>query len=188
MKNHPHRLVERMMRGDRTSYEEIVGSHADDVLRLCFGLLGDWEESRDALQEALLRLVRVVQAGRFRTADGSIRGFLMTAARNLCVDRLRSRVEFRELEDAEAMPTPAATETMTPDVAAEETRFEADFQNALGRLPTLQRAALVLFVLHGESYAQIAKALNVSVSNVRVSLHRARRKMRLYLKRYEDMR
>ena len=188
MDDRPNRLVERMMRGDRTSYEEIVGSYADDVLRLCYGLLGDKEESRDALQEALLRLVRLVQAGRFRTADGSIKGFLMTTARNLCVDRLRSRVEFRELEDAEAMPAPTAAETMTPDVVAEKRRFEADFQDALGRLPTLQRAALVLFVMHGESYAQIAKALNVSVSNVRISLHRARRKMRLYLERYEDMR
>ncbi len=187
MEDHSHRLAERMMRGDRSCYEEIVALYADDVYRLCYVLLWNREEAQDVLQEALLRLVRLVQQGRFRTADGSIRGFLMTAAKNLCLNRLRSRVNFYELEAVEPVSVEAA-DTMTPDRVADAARFAAEFDNALGRLPALQRAAWVLFAMNGESYADIAKALNVSVSNVRISLHRARRKMRLFLEQYEDLR
>ena len=188
MKRRASDLAARMLRGERTAYEEIVSSYAEDVLRLCYGLLWDREEARDVLQESLLRLVRAVRAGRFRSVNGSVKGFLMTAARNLCIDRLRARIEFRAFDEDETTRNPATFNQVTPRCAADLERFQAAFQDALGRLTPVQRAVWVLFEMNGESYREIASALGLSADGVRSYLHRARRNMRIWLEPFEELR
>lgn len=181
-------FVTRMLRGDQTTYEEIISSYAEEVLRLCYGLLWDQEEARDVLQESMLRLVRSVKAGRFRSVNGSIKGFLMTTARNLCIDRLRARVDFRGIDEDRVACDPAVFDRRTPDRAADAERFQAAFQIALGRLTPMQRAVWVLFEMNGESYREIADALDLSLDGVRSYLHRARRNMRIWLEPFEELR
>ncbi|MFH1738313.1 MAG: RNA polymerase sigma factor [bacterium] len=179
-------LVQRMLEGDSASFHDILDLYSGDVLRLCCALLWDDEEAKDVLQEAMFRLVRSVKRGRFRESDGSIKGFLMITARNLCVDRLKKRVDLRSLEEDESSTPTALCETHTPDRAADENRLRLVFDHALGELTDAQRAVLVLRDLKGENHRDIAEALHISVDSAKALLYRARRKMRFLLKPYMD--
>ncbi len=177
-------LIQRMLRSERSSFEEIVKLYAEDVLRQCCLLLGDRDEAQDVLQEAMLRLVHLVKAGKFRTANGSIKGFLMTASRNLCLDRLKKRVDFRSLDEDWVLAQAELSTTLSPDRAMDAARFESAFDKALTELTAAQRAVLVMHELNGESQSEIAATLGLHVECVRTHLYRARRKMRLLLARF----
>ena len=175
-------LVRRMLRGDRTSFEDIVAWYSRDVLRLCELLLRDPEEAKDVLQESMLRLVRVVRENRFRVQNGSIKGFLLTTARNLCIDRLKKHVDFQSIDDV--IEDTALSNWETPDRVADEKRFETAFRDALEQLSDAQRTVLVLHEVDGQSPKEIAKTLNCSAECARSHLYLARRKMRLLLERF----
>jgi len=186
MEQPPARMTQRLLAGDPTSFDDIVAWYAGDVLRLACLLLKNPEEAKDVLQEALIRLARVVKAGQFRTSNGSIKGFLLTAARNLCLDRLRSRIRFQSLEDVPDWQPPLL-ERVTPDRLMDETRFQEAFEQALNRLTDTQRTILVLRDLQGESYGEIAHSLNLTVNAVTTHLCRARRTLRRLLAPFGEM-
>lgn len=174
-------LIHRMLRGDESSFSDIIAAYAGDVLRMGYMLLGDSEEARDVLQESLFALVRQVRLGRFRSSNGSIKGFLMTVARNLCLKRLRKKVRFHSLSDETENFEPALRDTHTPVRAAQDAQFETAFDDALGQMSGARRTVFVLHELNGESYEQIANALRLSVEAVRMHMSRARTQLRQLL-------
>ncbi len=178
MKRAPENLVRRMLDGDASSFDEIVASYSHDVFRLCHSLLWDEDESQDALQEALLRLVRAVREGKFQRANGSVKGFLTTCARNLCIDRLRKRATFYAHSDGLHELGMRQHSTRTPDVAAQEAQVQTAFTDGLSQLTDLQRTILVLHDLNGETFETIAETLRLNIGNVRTHLCRARKTMR----------
>ncbi|MFH1743798.1 MAG: RNA polymerase sigma factor [bacterium] len=181
MRHAPSQLVDRMLEGDRTSFDDIVAWYSQDVLRLSYLLLRDEEEAKDILQESMLRLVRLVKEKRLRRRNGSIQGFLMTAARNLCIDRLKKRIDFYSFSEEMDSPQAILYETYTPSRAAEESQFQDAFQNALSQLTGAQRTILVLHQLQEVPQSDIAKMLHLSIDCVRTHLYRARKKMRVLL-------
>ncbi|MFB3788512.1 MAG: RNA polymerase sigma factor [bacterium] len=186
MEQPPVHLEQRLLAGDPASFDDIVAWYAGDVLRLACLLLKNHEEAQDVLQEALIRLARVVKAGQFRARNGSIKGFLLTAARNLCIDRLKSRVWFQSLEEAPDPPS-SQLDHLTPDRVMDEMRFQQAFEQALHRLTDTQRTILVLRDLQGESYVEIARSLNLTVNAVTTHLCRARRTLRRWLAPFGEM-
>ena len=184
MKDGPTGLIKRMLQGDPACFDDITAWYADDVLRLCYGLLWDRQEAEDTFQEVLLRLIQTVKKGRFRKSNGSIKGFLMQTARNLCIDQLRKRVDFRSIDDTEIQRHSHMRTFHSPDRALDEDRFQTAFEESLAKLSDAQRTILVLSELNGESHQVIAAALNLSTDCVKTHLYRARKKMRILLEPY----
>lgn len=176
--------IQRILQGDRTIYADIIQWYSGDVLRLCYSLLWDTEESKDVFQETLLRLIQTVQAGNLRSANGSIKGFLLKTARNLCIDRLRKRVRFDSYEDEDIQHDSHLRTERTPDLVLEENNFQESFEYALSQLGDIQRIVIVLHELNQETHQEIANTLNLSVDAVKAQLSRARSKMRILLKPY----
>ena len=134
MKHASSDLIERMLTGDPASFETILDWYSDDILRLAYALLRDEEEAKDVLQEAMFSLAEVFGQERFRQPGGSIKGFLLRSARNLCLNRLRRRPEFRSVDESESSFPVRLQEKHTPDVAADENRLRSAFDNALSQL------------------------------------------------------
>ena len=73
MKRAPSDFIQRMRKGDRTSFDDVITWYADDVLRLSYLLLRDKEEAEDVLQETMLSLVRLVKEEKLHKSNGSIK-------------------------------------------------------------------------------------------------------------------
>lgn len=181
-------LIERLQQGESASFDDVVAWYSGDVLRLCYLMLWNREEALDTLQDTLLRFIQRVKNGQFAGRNGSVKGFLLICARNLCIDRLRKRKRFllsldetsEDYEDHQTIPTPGRV--------AEESQFQDAFEQALSHLNDSQRAILVLFDIQGDSYAEIAQNLNISIVKVKSDLHRARRKLRQLLEPFGEER
>lgn len=80
----------------------IVEAHYADVLAYCRRRTRSREEAQDATQEVFLRFIRA--QGRYRDA-GKPRAYLLTIARNVCIDIGRAHVyDWADLPPDEALP------------------------------------------------------------------------------------
>lgn len=183
MKHSGPDLIRRIQNGDPSGFDDVIAWYADDVLRLSVLILRDPDEAEDVLQESILKLVRLVREKKLRESNGSIKGFLVRCARNLCIDRLRKAKRLSSF-DEEAHADVHVQDRNTPDRAMESARLQTAFDEALAQLSDTQRTILVLRELNGESYDEIARALHVSVECVRKSLYRARRRLRTLLSHF----
>ena len=148
--------------------------HHRIVYRVACSLLADKHEAEDVTQEAFMRLWQHGSGIRAR------REWLLTVARNACLDRLRTMrttlvTETAGLEQASEHPGPARQ--------AEQQELAQRLHALIGALPEPQRSLLVLFDMHGLDGATCARILGLNVNQVKVYLHRARQRLRRELEK-----
>lgn len=97
----------------------------------------------------------------------TVRGYLFTIARNLFLHSLRNKRKQGPLEDTHSVAASAARDLELK----EDLR---DTLAALQTLPEVDRAAVLLRAQDGVSYEEIARILGLSLSAVKVKIHRAR--------------
>ncbi len=94
----------------------------------------------------------------------------MTMTRNLSIDRTRSRHRKTvELPGTDRMADPG-----NPEQNAASTDMVNYVKRLMLSLPEKQRSILQLRDIEGYSYQEIADVLNISMSQVKIGIHRAR--------------
>jgi RNA polymerase sigma factor (sigma-70 family) len=138
------------------------------VYRYCLRMLGSREDAEDATQTTFFQALRAMRRG---VSPDFERAWLLTIAKNECKSRYRSGSRRREREVARD-PHSLAELAVAPEGG--DGRL-VGVQQALARLPEMQRRALLLREWQGQSYAEIARELGASRPAVEALLFRARR-------------
>ncbi len=145
---------------EKATFQQIYEAHAGDVLRFARYLTGDASRAEEIVSETFLR----AWASRSRIQTETAKAYLLAIARNLCIDAKRRERPSVPLTDEHAVAGPGA-----------ESRLELErVFRAMEQLPEGQREALVLTAVHGLSYEEAARVLEVSLSLLKVRIHRAR--------------
>jgi RNA polymerase sigma-70 factor (ECF subfamily) len=173
------------MRDD--AFDHAVAAHQRKVFTFARYLLSDREEAEDVTQDVLIRLWRHLD----RVEPDKVGGWLLRVTRNACYDKLRHR-RIRHRSSVGAAETPeleaVASRAPDPEILAGASQVGAALVAAIGALREPQRSAVILREIQGLSYREIADALEISVSTLRVTLHRGRRSLRSSLQElYEDV-
>lgn len=168
-------LIERAAGGDTRAFEGLMQATERRVVAVAWRLLGDREQTRDAVQEVYLRVHRSLS--RFRRGE-DFHAWLHRIAVNVCHDLARKRRPAASLDD---VPEPAVDGVSEADLlAAERWRH---LREALATLPAGERAALVLRDLEGHSTEEVARLLGTRPATVRSQISTARAKVRLFCDR-----
>ena len=146
-----------------SSFADLYRTHAGDVYRFALYLSGDPALAEDIVSETFLRIWDSATVVRRET----VRGYLFTIARNLFLHDLRRTRRQEPLEDSHAVSATAVRELASKEDLA-------DTLAALQTLPETDRSALLLHAREGISYEEIARVLGLSLSAVKVKIHRAR--------------
>jgi RNA polymerase sigma-70 factor (ECF subfamily) len=150
-----------------TSFAELYGAYARDVYRFALYLSGDTALAQDITSETFLRVWLAEQPVRL----GSVKAWLFALARNLYRHELRHLRRKVPLDPA--MPS-ADSVLATLETALEAKEKLARVLKALAALPEVDRFALLLRVVEGVSYTEIAATLHISIAAAKVKVHRAR--------------
>jgi RNA polymerase sigma-70 factor, ECF subfamily len=158
------RLVARIRSGDEDAFELLVERYQAPLFRYLRGYVGDPEQARDLVQETFLRAYRSISG---LEDPGLLRSWLYRIAHNQACSLLRRRrlVSWLPLSFLHQGNEPA------PDRSAVET---ARVEETLAQIPLDQRAPLLLHLVAGFSYAEIAGLLGVSEGAVRMRISRGR--------------
>jgi RNA polymerase sigma-70 factor, ECF subfamily len=136
--------------------------------RYARALTRDAETADDLVQDTLVRALR----SEHLFHGGDVRSWLYTILTNLNRNRLRSlarRPTLTPIDDDDA-----------PDAAGPEAGGR-DIERALAMLVDEQRTALLLVVLEGLTYREVAEVQGVPIGTVMSRLARARAQIKTYL-------
>lgn len=164
--------------GDSDALAQLFARYSGAVYSLAYRMLNDRESAEDLLNEAFVRVWR--QAPTFDARRGKFSTWLISVARNLGIDALRSK---------RARPQKADSLSDDPDfdVADEKTNVEADvwqgerrrlLREAMNTLPAAQREALELAYFEGLTQAQIAARLGHPLGTTKTRIRLGLQKMR----------
>lgn len=154
--------------------DALVRLHADLVYRVALRVTGNADDAADAAQDALVKLWR---HGGDVPAERQ-RGWAASVARNAALDLLRRRAVRPRPTDADV---DLACSAATPDADSETRELRAGLEAALGTLGEPFRSLVVLRDVEGLAYDEIADALSLPLTTVKVYLHRARARLRAAL-------
>jgi RNA polymerase sigma factor (sigma-70 family) len=152
--------------GTRLLYER----YYDRVYGYCLYQLGTREEAEDATQTTFMWAFRGLRRGVVPRAEDA---WLFTIAKNACRARHRARGRKRQRE---VISDPQVLE----DISSAPSRQHDELiglEEALARMPELQRRAILLREWRGLSYREIAAELDLSGAAVETLIFRARRSL-----------
>lgn len=164
--------------GSAKAFEALVTRHLPRVTRYCVKFLGDPIAGEDLAQDVLVEVWE--RCSRYR-AEGRFLVFLLTLARNRCLNRQRGdrRRAARTLAaEAGREPDPAAGAAPGQLDALLEAERRWQVMAALVDLPPLQREALLLRFDQELSYPEIAAVVGRSEEAIRSRVHHGLRMLR----------
>ncbi len=150
----------------RSLYEE----HGRSVLAYATRLTGDQAAAEDIVQETFLRAWR--NEDKLVEGKGSVRGWLLTVARNIVTDRARARA---------VRPTEVAEVADRPPVDADHSESVVNTMvvlDALHQVSPEHREVLVELYYKGRSMTEAAAALGVPPGTVKSRSYYALRALR----------
>jgi len=163
------RLAVRCRAGDLAAFDELVARYQLRLFRFSFRLLRDRAEAEDAVQETFLRVYRGLSKYR---PDGFFSSWIYRITLNECRRRLRSRRSTVPLEF-----TAAADNLPDPQATVMQNERHRQLRAALNSLPEHYRMVMMLFYFDDLSVDEISHAMGLSVSAVKVRLHRGRERL-----------
>ena len=170
-------LINRIQAGNRSALGMVIDRYQGLVFTICLKVLGSREEAEEAAQDVFLKLHQ--RARSFR-GESRFTTWLYTLAYRTAIDHQRQTRKHRRMQ-SELEVDVAAKDLGTP-AKAEENLIQAEQKTQLKLLLNAlrQQDAMIveLFYLQEQSVKEIAAILNMSVSNVKTKLFRAREKLR----------
>ena len=164
---------------------EIYDQYYAKVRKFILALVKDEWVADDLIQETFLRIQNSL---RNLKDPSKLSSWIFRIAYNLCQDHFRQLKLSRKEERIDQDETDGLKEALIqkgPDIQKEleQRQMGECVQNQINLLPESLRTVLVLFDIMQFSHQEIADILGVTVENVKVRLHRARKKLKTILER-----
>jgi RNA polymerase sigma factor (sigma-70 family) len=162
--------------GDNRAFAVLVRRHKDPLYRLLRRYTADPDEAYEAVHEAFIAAWDAL--GRYDPGR-PFGTWLRTIAINKARDRGRRLAVRRLIFGARGLDDARAARAADPAKPADRIVIEDEdakrLDQAIGRLPSSLKAALLLTAFDGYSQIEAARILGVSAKSVETRVHRARK-------------
>ncbi|MGN6248832.1 MAG: RNA polymerase sigma factor [Ginsengibacter sp.] len=155
-------------------FNECVNLYADNVFRFIIKNLKHEEDARDVVQASFEKL----WINRDKVDNERSKSYLFTVAYHQMIDLIRKNKRVKLEEDFSSS---------TQTTREPQTEIKKLLNEALYRLSETQRSLVLLKDYEGYSYEEIAVITSLSISQVKVYLHRARIQLKNYLVKPENV-
>lgn len=183
-------LVQRAKAGDFDAFDQLVRSCERRIWAICWRLLGEKEESENAMQSAFLKAMEALESFR---GEAGFCTWIGRIATNEALEILRRRKRqegisldaFATENDDGPIPHPELLVDWREDPSRSIERAEVRriLDTSLDALSPGLRSVFVLRDMEGLSISETAEQLDISEANVKVRLLRARLALRELLTR-----
>jgi RNA polymerase sigma-70 factor, ECF subfamily len=171
-------LTRGLAAGDVGSLSRAYDAYGVHVYSVALRMLRDPQQAEDIVFDCFLELWQ--RAAEFDPERASVRGHLISSARQLALDRLKGQT--RPGGGSQSLgPHEAAGTAPDPWDGAATSDVGKAVREGLARLPSDQREALELACFSGYSYREIADATHAPVTSVKSAMRLALEKLHSFL-------
>jgi len=171
-------IIERVLNGDVSAYASLVEKHKNLVFSIVLKVVYNREDAEEIAQDTFLKAYQSLKSFERKSKFST---WLYRIAYNSAISKTRKkRVEMVAIEDS--VITNYSTDEVSRNMhEREENDRQLILEKALKRLPEEDNLLITLFYKSENSVDDISEITGLSVSNVKVRLHRIRKKL------YEEM-
>jgi RNA polymerase sigma-70 factor (ECF subfamily) len=168
-------LVKKAIAGDSGALSQLIDKYKDNAYNLAISIVKDKESAKDITQDSLLKVLENIH--RFRN-ESKFSTWLYRIVYNESLQHIL-KIKKANLTDIESVKI----ERYYNDIPSVENEYlVGDLYQAIERLETNERHIILLFYLGEKSIKEINTITDLSKSNIKVILHRARKKLYKHLK------
>jgi len=166
--------VQRVLAGNTAAFAVLVDRHKDLVFNIAYKIVRHREDAEEIAQDAF---VKAYQSLRSFKGESKFSTWLYRIVYNASVSHTRKRhYEFREIDER------VMSDTTEDEILEDLDRLDSNDQSrmvnkAINQLPPDESALVTLFYMDENSIDDISNITGLSVSNVKVKLHRIRKKL-----------
>lgn len=189
MKGHNERyamelIIAKVKQGDMLAFNALIDEYKAMAFTLALKLMKNREDAEEVAQDAFVKAYKNI--GQFE-GKSKFSTWLYTIVYNTALTRLRKKQ--LDMQDIDSHSVEDLTHHAESD--AEWRRLQKDerssyIKQALGRLVSEDQVVITLFYLEENSLAEICEITGWELSNVKVRLHRARKRLLCELERLLD--
>ena len=185
-------LIKAINAGQPERFEELVRKYQQRVFNFGMRMCGEPRDAEDLVQETFLNVFRYLGGFRYETR---FKNWMFRVAATACLKKKRrpKHAPERELsleefmpQEGEELPDEAPEWARAPLAQVLNEELARHLKQAIIDLPKKYRTVVALRDMEGFSTEETAQILDISPSNVKVRLHRARLFLRDKLKGYFD--
>ena len=159
-------LLEMYQQGNREAISQLLERHARRVRDYVRMLVKDNDVADDLTQEVLIKVVKVLDEGRY-TDKGRFQPWLLRVAHNKVLDYFRAQKQVKTISESSAgfdilgsknFAEPSIEDRLVSEQQAEEVR------QLIEHLPAEQREVVKMRYYEGLSFKEIAEHTGVSIN------------------------
>jgi len=180
MKNNTNDLfyIQRVKSGDTRAFSAIVSNYQNMVFTIVLKIVANREDAEDITQEVFVKVFKSLE--QFKE-ESEFSTWLYRIAYNTTLSELRKRklsfISINENLNAENEPVDDEEE---PDLTGMKLQY---LDEALKKLPPDEIFLVTLYYFKEQSIETVSRVSDLSTANVKVKLHRIRKKLALEINR-----
>ena len=159
-------LLNQYLSGDRGAISQLIDRHSNRVRDYIRMMVKDRDVADDILQNTLIKVVRVIDEGRYADT-GKFLSWVLRIAHNQVIDYFRAQKSAKTVNESDAGYNVLGTlrfadSTVEDKMVAEQ--IVADVRRLVDFLPEEQREVVMLRYYSGLSFQEIADQTDVSIN------------------------
>jgi len=166
--------IEKIQAGETECFSVLLDRYSQSVFSLIIKIAGSREDAEELTQDVFLKVFRSLTSFQGNSLFST---WLYRIAYNVAISATRKKkYEWTTIE--ESMIENLSESEINDDVEQLEKEEQLNrLEKALGQLLPDERALVTLFYMQEKQIDEIASITGLSISNVKVKLHRIRKKM-----------
>ena len=159
-------LLNRYLSGDRGAISQLIERHTPRVRDYIRMMVKDRDVADDIMQETFIKVVRVIDDGRYAD-NGKFLSWVLRIAHNQVIDHFRATKNSKAVNESDAgynmLGTVRFAENSVEDRMIAQ-QIEEDVRRMIDLLPDEQREVVMMRYYSGMSFQEIADQTDVSIN------------------------
>lgn len=181
MENDETHIIHRILEGETSLYEHLLDKYSQQTFLLILRIVENQEDAEELTQDTFLKAFKHLSSFK---ATSSFSTWIYRIAYNTAVSAVRKRKQAVVLMDEQVLAN--VSDEQVDNTLDDESEEQIEkLQRSIKRLDADERALLTLFYEEEKPVSEVADILSMTESNVKVKLHRIRKKLYILIKQEE---
>lgn len=168
-------LMEQAKLGNRDAYTELITKYRKQVICFAYSIVKDFNYAEDIAQECFIKLY--IKREQYQSTQ-RFKPYLFTILRNICIDFLRYNKKSVHWIELDMQENYIVSKELVPELWLDQQEKWMTIQQYFTHLSPIQQQSLYLYAFENQSYAEIAQILHKTQAQIKISIYRARKKMK----------